>query len=137
MMKIPVSIDKYLIIAHEKGYLKINGPFLSLTETGIAEMNTITDHCLVLIKDAVGDDIDVMAEKLSSIVKEKITPRTAFQITLAELTGTEARLLAFLLHEKDTDFKALTSAAQDMIGAGTSDTDNVKTLGKKKPKYDA
>lgn len=141
-MTLPVSIDKYLIIAHQNGLVEIKGKAVLLTENGFKELDTISDHCLNLMKGSLSVDFDQMAETLSAVYGRKMSQRDTFQLVMLSLVGTEARLLAFLLNERETEYVALTKAVAETLAIMPNNKvepkDNtIPFTGRKKPKLDS
>lgn len=137
----PLAVDKYLIVAHQRGLLEIDGKALILTDAGKRELNTISYECLDLLKDILGDEVEKAGESLTAVHGRKFSPAETFQYVFMALTGTEARLLAFLLNEKETNYETINKVLKQDKGGIPVDpnppTGNNVTPFKKKPKYDA
>lgn len=139
---IPGSVDKYLIIAFQKGFIEIDSKNALLTPSGFIEMNVITEHCLSLMKD-ISADFEKMAESLTSMYGKKFSKVETFQVALLTLMGTEARLLAFLLNQKETDYKALLEAVKETMRINPSEPSpqpkvtSVTPFRKRGPKLDS
>jgi hypothetical protein len=139
----PLSVDKFLILAHQRGLLEIKDKVVVLTDAGRNELDAISEHCLSIMKDSFGKDFDRISEELSMSMGRIVSARETFQLVMRGMLGTETRVLAFLLNEKETNFDALTKAVGETVsltsvtGDNKDNTGNNVTPFRKKPKLDS
>jgi hypothetical protein len=137
-MSIPLSVDKYLIIAHQRGLLEIKEKLVLLTDSGRNELDSISDECMELMKGPLGYDFDQMADQVSASLGREVSKRETFQMVMRSMVGTEARLLAFLLNERETNFDALTKAIKETLTMTAPEPEGPNvTKFRKKPKLDS
>lgn len=140
------KLDAYLIQAKEKGFVTIKNNNTVLTEAGEKELNDITMICFKMVEESnsTKDFITKAADAILQTTGQKIKSIDLFKEIMYMINEpSPARLLAFLMHEKDNDYKYLKTALSEDLGKDTSQVEKNKMPGKpalsvvKKQKYDA
>lgn len=106
-------IEKYIILAYNKGFLEIKGSNVKITATGLLELDEISTKCLSLLKGNLAKNFEEVYEMASKTHDKGFSKEQMFQAMMFNLLNSEANLLAFFMHEKDSDYKYFIEARDE------------------------
>ncbi len=138
------KVEEQLEIALTKGFVKVEGAKVSLTDTGKKEMLDILEHCYNISND--NNNIGIAAKELSTILGYTLPPLDFFKATLKEVIqdsdSSDVNFLGFLMVEKSYNFVNVTKATEMYPSVKKSRLSLVKNpegtaISIKRPKYDA
>lgn len=125
-----IFLDKYLLIAFTKGLVKVEGEEVVLTTDGKKELDDISKTCGEIL-NADGQMLTQATKEINTLTTQPYQEHEVFQTMMMTLAGSEPRLLAFLMREKEVDFK---NFKEEIVPKPNKPA---KLSIVKKPKYDA
>lgn len=114
-----LTLDSYIVEAVTNKLVVLDkgpgGRFLLLTEAGKNEMTSILNHCIPLLDEGSNYVTDACEEAKVHTGKD-YTPVELIRIMLLSMIGSEVRLLAFLMSEKEANYKYITATMKEKVG---------------------
>lgn len=122
MNKNGILLDSYVIEAANNKWVVVDkgegGRFTYVTLEGKLEMDSILTKCVSIINQT-GEDINDTCSIIKSQTGRDITPNELVKEILISMLGTEVRLLAFLIAERDIDYKSILATMSENTKSNT------------------
>ena len=129
--------DVYLLKAFQRNFIKLDGNYVLLTDSGKKELEEIVSITYKLVNESNPEKnfLTVACNTTSQKVGHNLDPVEFFKAILKQMTGpSDARLLAFMMAEKEMNYKSL----QKVIAEQNVGTEPKLSVVKgNKPRYDA
>ena len=136
------KLDLYLAKAIKENLVEIDGKYLVITEAGQKVFDDICEACIKIIDNSneYKDFLTGAAKVIREATGQEITPLDLFkQMMMSTIQGGEPQLLAFLMHEKDSDYAYLKESLKQPLPdfGGTPKKSHLSSVKKTGQKYDA
>ena len=117
-------LDSYLVEAAVNKWVVVDkgagGRFTYVTVEGKTEINNILTKVAEIIDSTSQKDITTACESLKKEIGKDFTPNQLLSMILTQMVGTEVRLLAFLMGERDANYKYLLSTMKEVYSPKTN-----------------